>query len=147
MPGAEATGHRIAVGLDGSQASVEAVRWAARQAGLTGATLELVTAWSFPVSYGAPSIPDVDWASEAEAIQADGRERAQLPTEVAVTSSVLQGHPADVLVARSVGADLLVVGSRGHGGFVGMHLGSISNHVVAHSACPVVVIRHQRART
>ena len=133
---------RIVVGTDGSDASVEAMRWAARQAQLTGATLELVTTWSYPISYGFDSIPDIDWAANAQSIQDSARQQANLPDDVAVTSTVAEGHPAYELVARSHGADLLVVGSRGHGGFTGMLIGSISSHVVAHSACPVVVVRH-----
>ena len=54
---------------------------------------------------------------------------------------VAEGHPAGVLLAQVEGADMLVVGSRGHGGFTGMLLGSVSQHVVAHAPCPVVVVR------
>jgi nucleotide-binding universal stress UspA family protein len=61
---------------------------------------------------------------------------------VDVESVVVQGHPAKVLVDASVGAQLLVVGSRGHGGFAGLLLGSVSEYVIAHASCPVLVIRH-----
>jgi nucleotide-binding universal stress UspA family protein len=60
---------------------------------------------------------------------------------VEVRTSVEEGHPAEVLIERSKEADLLVVGSRGHGGFAGMLLGSVSHHLVAHASCPVVVLR------
>ena len=60
---------------------------------------------------------------------------------VDVHTSVEQGNPAEVLIKRSKEADLLVVGSRGHGGFSGMLLGSVSHHLVAHAECPVVVVR------
>jgi len=58
-----------------------------------------------------------------------------------VEQEVVEGHPAQQLVVASEGADLVVVGSRGHGGFVGMLLGSVSQHVSAHAACPVLVVR------
>jgi len=58
---------------------------------------------------------------------------------------VAEGHPAKVLLDAAVGAVMVVVGSRGHGGFVGALIGSVSQHVVAHAPCPVVVIRHPRA--
>jgi nucleotide-binding universal stress UspA family protein len=60
---------------------------------------------------------------------------------VDVRISISKGSPAKVLIDMSQGADLMVVGSRGHGGFAGMLLGSVSQHVVAHAACPVVVLR------
>ena len=60
---------------------------------------------------------------------------------VDVRTQVEKGNPAEVLIARSKEADLMVVGSRGHGGFKGMLLGSVSQHLVAHADCPVVVIR------
>jgi nucleotide-binding universal stress UspA family protein len=60
---------------------------------------------------------------------------------VAVEAKILEGHPAPVLIRESKGADLLVVGSRGHGEFVGMLIGSTSEHCVANAACPVVVFR------
>ena len=60
---------------------------------------------------------------------------------VPVTGEVAEGHPADVLVRTATGADLLVVGSRGHGGFAGMLLGSVSSHAVHHAVCPVLVVR------
>jgi nucleotide-binding universal stress UspA family protein len=61
--------------------------------------------------------------------------------EVDVRTAIEEGNPAKVLIERSKGADLMVVGSRGHGGFAGMLLGSVSQHLVAHAECPVVVVR------
>ncbi|HTZ07910.1 MAG TPA: universal stress protein, partial [Acidimicrobiales bacterium] len=62
--------------------------------------------------------------------------------EVPVRLVVREGHPAPVLIDEAGGADLLVVGSRGHGAFMGMVLGSVSEHCVSHAPCPVVVVRH-----
>jgi nucleotide-binding universal stress UspA family protein len=134
--------HRIVVGVDGSEPSRAALRWAVRQAELTGAEVEAVLAWHYPSAYGwAPSV-DVDLGSLAGVALADilaevlGQEPA-----VTVRSSVVEGPTAPVLLDAAKGADLLVVGSRGHGGFAGALLGSVSQHCVQHGRCPVVVIR------
>ena len=134
----------IVVGVDGSQASKDALRWAARPARLTSAELRVIMAWRQPVSYGyTAEYSDVDF--EAEALTLLG----QIVDEVIGTGDSLpirretrQGHPAQVLVAESEGADLLVVGSRGHGAFAGMLLGSTSQHCVQHATVPVTVVDH-----
>ncbi|MGH9092790.1 MAG: universal stress protein [Acidimicrobiales bacterium] len=141
--GEAATGH-IVVGVDGSEASVSALRWAARQGGLTGAAVEVVACWEWPSTYGwgmpvpADYHPDADAESALEQLVAGVR--AAHP-DVAFVPRVVEGHPARVLVELSAGADLLVVGSRGHGEFAGMLLGSVSTHCVAHAHCPVLVMR------
>ena len=132
---------RIVVGVDGSSASRDALCWADRQRSLTGASLEVVTAWSYPTTYGFPVIADVDWQQGARTVQDEAVEEA-LGAAADVTRRVVEGHAARVLVEAGAGADLLVVGSRGHGGFTGMLLGSVSEHVVTHAQCPVVVVRH-----
>lgn len=120
--------------------------WAGRQAKLTGARLEVIMTWHVPTAaYGAP-IPlptDYNFISDSE------REVAKVIDDVLgehpgveVSAVVLEGHPATRLIEASVGAELLVVGSRGHGAFAGMVLGSVSEHCVAHASCPVVVVRH-----
>ena len=140
---APAAQQRIVVGADGSAASVDALRWAARQAEVTGAVLEAVICWQYPMVFGgAPVLAEIDWLADARtaldaAVQGALGERAS-----SVTQRAVEGHPARVLLDESAGADLLVVGSRGHGGFAGMLLGSISEHVVAHARCPVVVVHH-----
>lgn len=134
---------RIVVGVDGSAESLEALRWAVHQADLTGAQTEAVISWDYPTAYGsAPMAGDFDWAANAKVALDDAVELAVGPAGAAVTRDVVQGHPARILLERSAGADLLVVGSRGHGGFAGLLLGSVSDHVVAHAPCPVVVVRH-----
>lgn len=134
----------IVVGVDGSEGSLDALRWAAQEAQLTGASLDVVTAWEYPTAFGwAPPIP-ADWNPEEEAKRdlAESVERTLGKTPaVNVRQVVVEGHPAPVLLAAASHADLLVVGSRGHGAFVGMLVGSVSEHCVSHATCPVVVVR------
>ena len=150
----EPLGQPIVVGVDGSQDSKDALRWAARQAELTGATLRVLTAWQLPISFGtvwqmpatygkSHDFAQKDFAEDArktlhaEIDEVLGEDRTEL-----VTPQLVIGHPAQVLIEASRGAGLLVVGGRGHGGFAGMLLGSVSQHCVSHAACPVVVVRH-----
>lgn len=140
---AETTG-RIVVGVDGSPSSTAAVDWAAHQAELTGSRLELVMAWEWPITYGAPiAFPDTyDPAADAQRVleAAVTGVRAGHPG-VDIGTNVSEGHPAPVLVSASRGATLLVVGCRGHGEFAGMLLGSVSEHCVTNAHCPVLVLR------
>ena len=137
----ESTG-RIVVGVDGSDASVDAVRWAVRQAELTHSELEALTSWSFPNQYAEWVADEIDWDARARALLDDTLAKVHIDQDLKVTRTARPGHPAEVLMEASSSADLLVVGSRGHDGFVGMLLGSVSAHVAAHAHCPVVVIRH-----
>ena len=135
----------IVVGVDGSQSSLAALRWAVRQAELTGAPLEIVSAWEWPVSFlgwETPLPDDYDPADEARR-QLDKAVSAVLTPgdAIEVRQSVVEGHAAPVLEALSKTADLVVVGSHGHGEFAGMLLGSVSEHCVTHCHCPVVVLR------
>jgi nucleotide-binding universal stress UspA family protein len=133
---------RIVVGVDGSPSSLTALEWAIGQAALTGASVEAVTSWHVPVAAGGYSIVDAtDWRANAEAIQDVAIQEVLGDEAVTVVRRVVQGHPVDVLLHAAAGADLLVVGSRGHGGFAGMLLGSVSQHVVAHAPCVVVVVK------
>lgn len=137
---------RIVVGVDGSSHSEEALRWAIGQARLTGQPVEAVTSWSVPVPYGgmggAGAVVAFDWEGEATSTLRDTVAKAvDSPDADRVSQRVVQGHPAQVLVDAAAEAALLVVGSRGRGGFTGMLLGSVSQHVIARAACPVVVVR------
>jgi nucleotide-binding universal stress UspA family protein len=151
MPAPEhRTGPRIVAGVDGSPSSISALRWAIRQAGLTSATVDAVIAWHYPVaagSYGwAPThIPEsFNFRENAEKVLADAIGTAcDQGSGVPVRARVVEGVAARVLLDASHGADLLVVGSRGHGGFTEALLGSVSQHCVHHARCPVVVIRGQ----
>jgi nucleotide-binding universal stress UspA family protein len=141
----EVNARRIVVGVDGSEQSKRALRWAIEQAGLTAATVEAVGVWQYPSTYAWGAVAVVDAAELAEAcertlidtvIEVGGEE-----PPVHIDSYVSTGHPAYELVRQAKGADLLVVGSRGHGGFVGALLGSVSQYCVHHATCPVVVVR------
>ncbi len=139
---------RIVAGVDGSPASLAALQWAVRQAAATGSTVQAVIAWQYPSvigGYGWAPVALLESSACAEIAQktlagaiADvdfaGR-------DVPVISLVREGNAAQVLIDAAADADLLVVGSRGHGGFAGALLGSVSQHCVHHAPCPVAVIR------
>jgi nucleotide-binding universal stress UspA family protein len=144
-------GQRIVAGVDGSASSLEALRWAVQQAELTGGTVDAVIAWQYPaaaVGFGWGAVPDdTDYAELAAKAVAEAISEAVDPnSEVRVRPVVVHGYPAHVLIDYAADADLLVVGSRGHGGFAGALLGSVSQHCTHHAPCPVVVIR-DKART
>ena len=135
---------RIVVGVDGSPSSMAALRWAILQAELTGCAVEAVTAWRLPSRYGFAAVTDraTDFEGDARKVLADAlNEVSSVEPDVVIRSSVVEGHPAEVLVWAARGADMLVVGSRGHGGFAGALLGSVSQYCVHHAPCPVLVIR------
>ena len=137
----------VVVGVDGSPESIEALAWAARYATATGATITAVHAWHYPAAGPVPaSQPPQPITEQIRVTMQETLDKAL--TEVFGTSTapnadtkVAYGHPAMVLVNESEGADLLVVGNRGHGAFHGMLLGSVSIHCVTNATCPVVVVR------
>lgn len=140
-------GPRIVVGVDGSDSSLRALDWAARQAELTHVALEVIMTWEFPTTYGwTPPIPS-DWDPRADIVKSleeiIGRLRQAHPS-VEAHPRVVEGRPAPVLIEASHGAELLVVGSRGHGEFAGMLLGSVGEHCASNAHCPVVVVRENR---
>ena len=131
----------VLVGVDGSDEGAEAVAWAADYATLSGGVLELIIAWHWPPSYGYPMpIPDYDPELVSRTVVEKAAAQVSLPPEQ-LRTTVVGGAPAQRLVEASAYADLLVVGSRGHGGFSGLLLGSVSGHCVHHAHCPVVVVR------
>ncbi|HTX00434.1 MAG TPA: universal stress protein [Acidimicrobiales bacterium] len=134
----------IVVGVDGSRSSKQALVWAARQSRLTGAKLRAVLAWWTPTSYGwASATPDslLDYETEARSTLEAAVKDALGEPGSSVELEVIAGHPARVLTELSRDASLVVVGSRGHGGFVGLLLGSVGEHLTTHAHCPVAVIR------
>ena len=142
------TSRRIVVGVDGSAGSKTALRWAMNQARLSGANLEAVASWQDPVVYGygfgyAPTLEEGGSLARVaqNALDATIKEvSASFDHPVPVSTRVEEGPAAQVLPRVAVGAELLVVGSRGHGAFAGMVLGSVSQHCVQNMSGPVVVI-------
>lgn len=151
------TGGRIVVGMDGSAGATAALRWALRQAVLTGASVDVVHAvrrldayeWTLlPVGYGTVPAPvkfdmaEVHTAAEGlvwDAVREAAAEDDRFGS-VKVAVDVVDGHPGDVLLAAAQDADLLVLGRTGHGGFAGMMLGSVARHCVEHSTCGLTII-------
>jgi len=141
----------VVIGVDGSENANEALRVAAREAQLHDARLRIVAVWEVPpVAYGG-------WLALTDEKTFDTlRDRAQrvvdeasstvaeLAPEVERETVVLEGQPAEALLSASDDADLVVVGSRGLGGFKRLILGSVSDQVVHHAACPVLVV-HPKA--
>jgi nucleotide-binding universal stress UspA family protein len=133
---------RIVVGVDGSGPSEEALRWAARFADMFGAELEVVTAWEYPSSYGWAAIaPEWDPAQDMTKVLEDAAHAVfgDRPPD-GMQLIVREGVAAKVLLDASKDAVMVVVGSRGHGGFAGLLLGSVSANVAEHASCPVFIV-------
>ena len=144
----EGHGGLVVVGVDGSEESVAALRWAADYAKATGATVQALIAWHYPdVAGGAPvghAPPPIRHESEQrirDTLDQAVRQVYPDPVAAGVQTRVAYGHPSQALVEASKEASLLVVGSRGHGAFTGMLLGSVSMHCVTSAFCPVTVVR------
>jgi nucleotide-binding universal stress UspA family protein len=139
---------RVVVGVDGSESSAAALRWAAYYADATGSTIRAVLAWHYPTAAGVPPVGVTPANVESEVEQSrqevlDKAITAALGGEprIPIERKLAYGHPVQVLIDESANADLLVLGHRGHGGFSGMMLGSVSTHCVTHAHCPVTVVR------
>jgi len=134
---------RIVVGVDGFESSKAALRWAIRQAKLTGAVVEAVTAWHIPVGTGWVPPPDMpDYQEDAFAVLAEAiDEMCAIDPDVQVCPRVVKGRAGPVLVDAADGADLLVVGSVGHHGLAEALLGSVGLYCAHNAACPVVIMR------
>jgi nucleotide-binding universal stress UspA family protein len=140
----------IAVGVDHSEQAKEALRFALEEAKLRHARLRIVHAWRYGTIGGTgmegfyPAVgADVSEVRDAAelALEETLRESLSDTDSVEVERRVVEGPAAGVLVNESRDADLLVVGSRGHGGFTELLLGSVSQQVSHHAACPVVIVR------
>jgi nucleotide-binding universal stress UspA family protein len=132
---------RVVVGVDGSPSSYAALRWAVRHAGLIGGVVEAVCAWEVPGMYGwsAPAVdPGLDENLARRRFDAELREVLGEERPVEVRERITR---AEVLLAAADGAETLVVGSRGRGGFASLLLGSVSQQCALHATCPVVIVR------
>jgi nucleotide-binding universal stress UspA family protein len=146
----------IIVGVDRSAGAEEALRFAFEEAQLRGGTLRAIHAWQFGY-IGAPSLEGavpvlgagLDEHRSAAGAVLDAMVREAIPDagDVEIERRVVEGAAAAVLVEESRGADLLVVGSRGHGGFAQLLLGSVSQQCAHHAECPVVIVRSRSGRT
>ena len=141
------TWRTVLVGFDGSPSSRKALAWAAAEGAHHSADLVVLNVWehtvpppSGSVSVSEHAVPEPSHRS-AEELLTDIKEVLGEDPPVLVQPRVKQGNPAKVLIEESANADLLVVGTRGLGGFRGLVLGSVSQHVSAYAECPVTVVR------
>ncbi|WP_090045712.1 universal stress protein [Lentzea fradiae] len=140
----------VVVGVDGSPASLAALRWAVEDAARRGCAVEAVTAWhaDYGVMIGplpAEVLADVSPQAMREAAQRVLERSVEGIEGVEVRRILVEGDARDVLAKASRDAELLVVGSRGHGRLLGAILGSVSSHCVHHAGCPVVVVHEAKA--
>lgn len=135
---------KILVGIDGSENSLRALRWALTEARLRGDAVELVHGWHFPyvadptgmVPYPGVALEECGNAIVEDALAAVADEASG----ITLTTRVEQGAGASPLIEASREADLVVIGRRGHGGFLTLVMGSVAQQVAAHAHCPVVVV-------
>ena len=141
--------NRIVVGVEGSGGARAALRWAIKEARHRGAYVDVVTAYS--TTY-VPASPDfnyvpldpIDLEAEVQRMQDSIIDEVLAEVDsggVEVKRRMVRGRAADTLIAESANAAMLVVGSRGRGGFRGLLLGSVSQQIAQHGSCPVVIVR------
>lgn len=136
----------VVVGVDASDASRHALRWASRYAKLTGARLEVVHAWHAAEEYvWLPQLPPPTDVTEVAKNAVEQLVAESVDPDVETVVSVVEGHATRVLADAAKGAALLVVGSRGRGGFDGLTLGSVSAQCAVHARCSVVVVRPEES--
>jgi len=146
----------IVVGVDGSEESLQALRWSIEEARLRHATVRVVNVWQYPTvtswidpylagaAYEVPQINAEELRTRAEAQLAGVVEQVDT-AGVEVTQETIEGHPAEGLLYAAKDAELLVVGSRGLGGFKALLLGSVGQQCAHHAPCPIVIVRDASA--
>jgi nucleotide-binding universal stress UspA family protein len=144
----------IVAGTDGSEESLRAVDWAAREAVLRGAPLRIVSAASLlprMISRAGPAgydtVTDVLLKDRDRALASAAERAAKMAPGVLIDTDQLSGQPAQAITESGTGAQMLVLGSRGVGAFTAMVLGSVSRYAASHASCPVVVVRDETAVT
>lgn len=132
----------IVIGYDGSKESHDALAWAIEESKYRNAELRVLTVWNnAPMGWTPPTLVVAESAPEQQA-EAISKEAAQAAAGVnVVTRTIKNDSAASALTEAAREADLVIIGSRGHGGFAGLHIGSVSTQVTAHSPCPVLVVR------
>ena len=141
------TAKPVVAATDGSEESLRAVEWAASEAARRGAGLQIVSAVSLPPVIGLQVRPDRDVvahlirAERDRALAAAATRAAEIAPGLLVGTEPLAGQPAHAVTSSGSGASMLVLGSRGSGGFASLVLGSVSRYAAAHATCPVVVVR------
>jgi nucleotide-binding universal stress UspA family protein len=130
----------VVVGFDGSEGALHALRWAADEARQRGATLRVVKVWDFMNQPGKKFKPDYGEDDARRELEEAIADLGDLVAGVDVEPMAVNDRPAPGLLEAARGADLVVVGSRGHGGFGGLRLGSVSNQVAHHANIPVVIV-------
>ncbi|MFI1163491.1 universal stress protein [Streptomyces sp. NPDC020801] len=141
---------RVVVGVDGSPSSYAALRWAAGYAQLIGGVVEAIHVWDTPsaVGWAGPAIdPDYDLQQARERFAEELHSVFPDEHPARLEEHLVEGDPSEVLIRASQGAEVLVVGSRGRGGFARAMLGSVSQRCAQHSACPVVVVREDHTHS
>ncbi len=135
--------HRIVVGIDGSGESARALDWAITQAQQSGAVLDIVTAWMFPMAIGYAFTTTVEEVRKAaqDLLEEAISHVVDVAPDVVVRGEPKEQPPGPALVSASKGADLLVVGSRGMGGFEELLVGSVGHYCMRRASCSVVIVR------
>lgn len=146
---------KIVVGVDGSPGAREALRWAVAEARLRGATLQVIHTWMVPFIEALPEPwvvgltppgPSVEEVYERlrdnakQVLDSSVRAAQEIERDVETKGELVEGHAVTELLKAAHDADLLVVGTRGHGGFAGLLLGSVSQQCAHHASCPLVIV-------
>ena len=138
----------MVVGVDGSENSHDALAWAVGEARLRGAKVRLLHSWTFPAVAAArdDGLPHADLQVAAEKVLEEAVGAISIPEGVELEREIANESAAQALVRASEGAEMVVVGSRGLGGFKGLLLGAVTQQVVHHAKCPVVIVPHAERR-
>jgi nucleotide-binding universal stress UspA family protein len=132
---------RIVVGIDGSEHALRALAWAAAEAELRGSTLQLVHSWQFPSPVPAAEGGIAPMNIEGAVKEILDTAKSTIDASINVETETATDSPGRALIRLSEGAEMVVVGARGRGGFMGLRLGSVSQQVAHHAHCPVVIVR------